>query len=404
VAEGLAAAHARGLIHRDIKPGNIFLEGPRGRVKILDFGLARAAVDDAHITQSGVILGTPAFMAPEQARGEPVDARCDLFSLGCVLYRMCTGAAPFHAADPISTLVAVSVDNPRPPDQFAAVPPALSDFIMRLLAKKREERPGSAAEVAETLRRMEAEATARPSLWNVFRRWGRTRPASAASPSTEIVPAPTRAEGPPASRRWWKVVTVAAVVWVGIVITHMNRQPRPNREPGRPPTTPTPREGKRGPRTVAGTTVKTMVIPGDRSWDIEKDQLSGGDLQWSPSLVGGGRLTPINGAQAAVVPARSGFLGRANSFDKVGPALLRGLKFSKDALGPAHLKPGTILAVRTSQGHYAKVRVVRYFRLHDFNFPGADEDLTPEWKAKALKRPDVEQYHLEVEWALYRTP
>jgi predicted Zn finger-like uncharacterized protein len=81
VAEALAAAHATGLIHRDIKPGNIWLEAPRTRVKILDFGLARAAQQDAGLTQQGAIVGTPAYMAPEQARGEKIDARCDLFSL-----------------------------------------------------------------------------------------------------------------------------------------------------------------------------------------------------------------------------------------------------------------------------------------------------------------------------------
>jgi serine/threonine protein kinase len=404
-AEGLAAAHARGLIHRDIKPGNIFLEGPRGRVKILDFGLARAAVDDAHITQSGVILGTPAFMAPEQARGEPVDARCDLFSLGCVLYRMCTGAAPFNASDAISTLVAVTVDEPRPPGQLAAVPPELSEFIMRLLAKKREDRPASAAGVAETLGRMEAAVTARPAVWNVFRRWRRQRPAPAPSPSTEIVPtekpaARTKAERPTGSWRWWKVVAVAAVVWVGIVITHMSRQPGPNRGTNPRQSAPSVRKEKRGAQSPPG----TKVIPGDRTWDIEKDQLSGGDLQWSPALVGGGKLTPINGAQAAVVPARSWFFGRATTFNNISPALLRSLKYSKDPIDPGHLKPGSLLAVRTAEGHYAKLKVARYFPMHDFDFPGARDVLSPEWIAKARQLPSAEQYHLEVEWVLYRTP
>src|SRR5437588_8699053 len=85
-AEGLAAAHAAGLVHRDIKPANLWLEAPSGRVKILDFGLARAAAGDARLTASGAFVGTPHFMAPEQAAGEPPDARADLFSLGCVPY------------------------------------------------------------------------------------------------------------------------------------------------------------------------------------------------------------------------------------------------------------------------------------------------------------------------------
>ncbi|MBM4073393.1 MAG: serine/threonine protein kinase [Planctomycetes bacterium] len=102
VALGLAAAHDQGLIHRDIKPANIWLEASTGResgeshVKILDFGLARALADDMHLTQPGAILGTPAYMAPEQARGEAVDHRCDLFSLGVVLYRLATGRLPFR--------------------------------------------------------------------------------------------------------------------------------------------------------------------------------------------------------------------------------------------------------------------------------------------------------------------
>ena len=95
IAEGLAAAHEQGLIHRDIKPANIWLEEGTGRVKILDFGLARSAEEAGRLTQDGTILGTPAFMAPEQAMGgSQVDHRSDLFSLGCVLYRMVTGRAP----------------------------------------------------------------------------------------------------------------------------------------------------------------------------------------------------------------------------------------------------------------------------------------------------------------------
>jgi serine/threonine-protein kinase len=96
VAAGLAAAHAQGLVHRDIKPANILLEEGVERVKITDFGLARA-MDDASLTRSGVIAGTPQYMSPEQARGEPLDHRTDLFSLGCVLYAACTGRSPFRA-------------------------------------------------------------------------------------------------------------------------------------------------------------------------------------------------------------------------------------------------------------------------------------------------------------------
>src|SRR6266480_1542432 len=102
-ASGLAAAHAQGLVHRDIKPANILLENGVERVKITDFGLARAAAD-ASLTQSGVVAGTPHYMSPEQAEGKPVDQRSDLFSLGTMLYLMCTGRPPFRASGTMAVL------------------------------------------------------------------------------------------------------------------------------------------------------------------------------------------------------------------------------------------------------------------------------------------------------------
>src|SRR5205085_6683019 len=102
-----------GLIHRDIKPANILLENGVERVKITDFGLARTA-DDASLTQSGVVAGTPMFMSPEQAQGEALDHRTDLFSLGSVLYVLCTGRSPFRASTPLAVLRRVCEEVPRP--------------------------------------------------------------------------------------------------------------------------------------------------------------------------------------------------------------------------------------------------------------------------------------------------
>jgi serine/threonine protein kinase len=152
IAEGLAAAHATGLVHRDIKPGNILLEaGPPLRVKITDFGLARAA-DDASLTQSGVVAGTPMFMSPEQARGERIDERADLFSLGSVLYTMCSGRPPFRANGTLAVLKRVAEDPPRPiPEIIPEVPPWLCALINRLHAKRPEDRFASAREVADLL-------------------------------------------------------------------------------------------------------------------------------------------------------------------------------------------------------------------------------------------------------------
>jgi len=156
IAKGLAAAHDKGLIHRDIKPGNVWLEGNEGHVKILDFGLARAMGDQAHLTQSGAIIGTPAYMAPEQAGGKQVDRRCDLFSLGCVLYLMCTGEMPFKGNDTISILSALALEDPAPPVSLnLEIPTELSDFVMQLLAKKPEERPESATKVVQVLQEIE---------------------------------------------------------------------------------------------------------------------------------------------------------------------------------------------------------------------------------------------------------
>jgi hypothetical protein len=151
-AQGLAAAHARGLIHRDVKPANLWLEEGSGRVKILDFGLARDTRGESQLTQSGAIVGSPAFMSPEQASARPADARSDLFSLGVVLYRLATGELPFKGDTLVSTLMAVASENPPPPRQVnPQVPAPLSDLILELLAKDPGERPASAQKVVQAL-------------------------------------------------------------------------------------------------------------------------------------------------------------------------------------------------------------------------------------------------------------
>jgi serine/threonine protein kinase len=152
-ASGLAAAHAQGLIHRDVKPANLLLEGGLARVKITDFGLARTA-DDVGLTQAGVVAGTPEYMAPEQARGEQVDPRADLFSLGSVLYACCTGLPPFRGVTPLAVLHRVSDQEPAPVRALnPEVPAWLEAFILRLLAKDPAQRFQSAAEVAALLER-----------------------------------------------------------------------------------------------------------------------------------------------------------------------------------------------------------------------------------------------------------
>ena len=156
IASGLAAAHERGLIHRDIKPANIWLEAPSGRVKILDFGQARSLRNDVEITHSGTIMGTPAYMSPEQARGEPAGTGSDLFSLGCVLYHLCTSRSPFEGETIMAVLSALSSDIPSPLRELEpGVPLALDELVMRLLAKDPANRPISAQSVVNTIKAIE---------------------------------------------------------------------------------------------------------------------------------------------------------------------------------------------------------------------------------------------------------
>ena len=150
-AAGLAAAHEQGLVHRDVKPANILLEKGVERAVLTDFGLARAA-DDVSMTRWGIIAGTPQYMSPEQARGEPLDGRSDLFSLGCVLYEMATGVSPFRADSTLATLRRL-IDDPPPAmaSLNPELPPWFIGIVERLLEKDPSRRFGSAKEVSELL-------------------------------------------------------------------------------------------------------------------------------------------------------------------------------------------------------------------------------------------------------------
>ena len=151
IASGLAAAHGQGLVHRDIKPANILLDNGVERLVITDFGLARA-VDDASMTRTGVIAGTPQYMSPEQARGEFVDARSDLFSLGSVMYTMCSGRVPFRADSPYGVLRLISDNVPRAIREInPEIPVWLCRIVSRLHAKLPANRYQSANDVAAVL-------------------------------------------------------------------------------------------------------------------------------------------------------------------------------------------------------------------------------------------------------------
>jgi serine/threonine protein kinase len=201
IASGLAAAHETGLIHRDIKPSNILIGGdPQAHVKITDFGLARAA-DDASLTRSGAVAGTPMYMAPEQANGEALDHRADLFSLGSVVYTMLTGRPPFRAGNTPAVLKRVAQDNPRPiREVIPEVPRWLCRIVDKLHAKKPANRFQSAGEVADLLADCEAQLKSQGDLKDQSRIPG-------SNPVRPDKPAPRR-------RNIWVVLVVILVVIV----------------------------------------------------------------------------------------------------------------------------------------------------------------------------------------------
>ena len=282
VALGLAAAHERGLIHRDVKPGNVWLESThQGRAKLLDFGLAHSSVDDPHLTQSGAIVGTPAYMAPEQARGEKIDSRADLFGLGVVLYRLCTGRLPFQGDNTTAVLMALALDQPTPPREVnPAVPPRLAALIERLLSKDRAQRPATAKAVAAELADIEREVVGQ----------------------AESLPTVRQAESlPPSSRRppWRRRFVAAGLLFLmagmaaGIVVIIRDKQGKEVARVNVPEggkaeiedgakEQPAPREGRRiepsplAPLLPGESLAPTALVrepaklPGVRSWTIER--------------------------------------------------------------------------------------------------------------------------------------
>ena len=161
VADALDYAHRRGFIHRDVKPSNIFI-GPRDRVTLTDFGIAKAASAAQKLTREGMLMGTPAYMSPEQAGGGKVDYRTDLYALGVVLYQMLVGRTPFRGTTPHATLHSVIYDPPPPLRQLdPSIPPAVEQVVLKAMAKRPEQRYQSGAEMVQALKKaIEAPALA----------------------------------------------------------------------------------------------------------------------------------------------------------------------------------------------------------------------------------------------------
>jgi serine/threonine-protein kinase len=209
VAEALGYAHSMGLVHRDIKPGNIMLSG--GHAIVVDFGIARAvdaAADSEKITQTGMSVGTPAYMAPEQAMAETVDGRADLYSLGCVIYEMVVGQIPFTGPTPPAIMARHAMDAVPPPTIMRdAIPDELEDIIMQALAKTPADRFQTGLEMAEALDMVDVHTAMhrRPSM--AMRQSGMVRQSTVGRQSAMF----------DIAQPWWKRAMVPVIAGLGAV-------------------------------------------------------------------------------------------------------------------------------------------------------------------------------------------
>jgi serine/threonine-protein kinase len=276
VCAALGAAHARGLVHRDVKPANIMLM-PDGRVKLMDLGIARAAAGET-LTQTAAMLGTAQYLSPEQAQGQDVDYRSDLYSLGCCLYEMLTGTVPFRGATPVAIAYRHVREDPAPPRLLNPdVPPSLEAVCLKAMAKRPEDRYQTAAEFRADLVRARTgqRTTAGPAAAGA---------ATAAMATTVLPPLggypgagdPSSAYGPPVTagraarhaaeaqppvRRWWLYVLVplgvlALAVLVAFVVSRLVDTPATTT--GASPTIPTATQAKVVPTTALQTSTSQL--------------------------------------------------------------------------------------------------------------------------------------------------
>ncbi|MEM8735162.1 MAG: serine/threonine-protein kinase, partial [Planctomycetota bacterium] len=318
VASGLAAAHAQGIVHRDVKPANVLLENTVERAMVTDFGLARVA-SEATMTHSGTISGTPQFMSPEQARGEAVDPRSDLFSLGSLLYAACTSRAPFRADTVFGIIHRVCETEPRPVREVnPEIEQWLADFIGKLMSKSTTGRFQSAAEVASLLEAELAHLQNPTQVPQPPRQW-----------LESIVKTPS-ADQPKVTRtRHWRRAAVGGLaaacaiagMWTqrewfadlmmpangGAALAEMDSEARPD-ESDPLGSAPVKGDGKRG---SSSPTNGTLAVDGDSDASTGKQskaagggQISGGQESEAATVVRGGSLRRYISSFAAITPGQ----------------------------------------------------------------------------------------------------
>jgi eukaryotic-like serine/threonine-protein kinase len=218
ICQGLEAAHERGVIHRDLKPQNIMIE-PQGRVAVMDFGLA-STTDGGGLTRAGALLGTPDYMSPEQALGQKLDRRSDIFSLGIIAYEMLTGKAPFASETAIASLVARTSTRALPPREInQTIPEGLSTIVHRCMATNPQDRYSSVAAILQDL-----ESYIGTGQLSVFSTWDATAVSGAAAAAVaKAAPAPPA----PASRKWIAVAAGLAAVAAGALYFAIGRNSGP---------------------------------------------------------------------------------------------------------------------------------------------------------------------------------